>query len=274
MSWKEIFPKDSIYYETKYGILYCGDCLEIMPKFPEKIFDAIITDPPYGTTACKWDTVIPFEDMWRELKRIRKDRTPIVLFGSEPFSSYLRISNIKEYKYDWVWNKISGVNFLNIKNRPFKTHENIIIFADNANFTFNPIRTPRSPKSLLRQPKGKKRIIKRKGHIEVYDTKLESVIEILSDGLKHPVSIITFSRAEKGRYKYKHPTKKPLALLEYLVKTYTNEGDLVLDFTCGSGTTLVACEKLNRRWIGIEINKEYCEIAVNRVKEWENTLFC
>jgi len=260
MIWKNKFPQENRYFETDKGILYCGDCLEIMKKFPEKIFDAIITDPPYGTTACKWDVVIPFEDMWRELKRIRKDRTSVVLFGSEPFSSYLRLSNIKEYKYDWIWNKVNISNPLLAKKQPLRCHEIISVFYK------------KQCKYFPQKNKGKKW---HRGGKKEHTTPTIGKISLINKGsdksnLKYPKTIIIFSNADKT--KNFHPTQKPLALLEYLVKTYTNEGDLVLDFTCGSGTTLLACEKLNRRWIGIEINKEYCEISKQRIMKLQKDL--
>lgn len=252
--WKDKFSQDNRYFETDNGILYCGDCLEIMKKFPKKIFDAIITDPPYGITNCKWDSIIPFDGMWRELKRIRKDKTktPIVLFGGEPFSSYLRISNIKEYKYDWVWNKKSASNFANAKRMPLRVTENIIVFGGK---TYYPIKT-----------KGK---FRKKGGGKVFggiygDKRASEIFHGYWNDNYYPKNIIEISNADRSSKV--HPTQKPLALLEYLVKTYTLEQDLVLDFTCGSGTTLVVCEKLNRRWVGIEILKEYCEIAKERIK--------
>ncbi|MHA1410884.1 MAG: hypothetical protein ACTSQY_11350, partial [Candidatus Odinarchaeia archaeon] len=189
MSWKEIFPKDNIYYETKYGILYNCDCLEIMKKFPKESVDLILTDPPYGTTACKWDTVIPFEDMWRKLKRIRKDRTPIALFGSEPFSSYLRISNIKEYKYDWVWNKKKGGNPLLSKIQPIKITENIIVFG-KSRINYFPIMQKRDKPKRRGKNKGKVSEITNNAFIE------ERVYYF-----KYPKNIIEISNADQ-RYKY------------------------------------------------------------------------
>jgi len=255
MNWKDLFPKENRYFETDNGILYCGDCLEIMPKFSKKVFDAIITDPPYGITACKWDVVIPFEDMWKCLKKIRKNRTPIVLFGSEPFSSYLRISNIKEYKYDWVWIKSRILGHLVAKYRPLEQKEVISVFG-KGRINYYPIKVKRN----------KTRIDKRKGengscqHLN-FKNKVDRIAVYVD---KFPTTVLFF-KSEHNVGFYTHPTKKPLLLLEYLVKTYTNKGDLVLDFTCGSGTTLVACEKLNRRWIGIEIKEKYCEISKNRI---------
>jgi site-specific DNA-methyltransferase (adenine-specific) len=254
MKWKDLFPKENRYFETENGILYCGDCLETMSKFPKKIFDAIITDPPYGTTACKWDVVISFEDMWRELKRIRKDRTPIVLFGSEPFSSLLRVSNLKEFKYDWIWEKPQGVDPFMAKYRPLNNYEIISIFYKKFG-VYNP-----------QFEKGKPYVIERDGKpriMEVKQVKMKST-KTVNDGYRYPKRILKFKQ-ERGL----HPTQKPLALMEYLIKTYTNDngGALILDFTCGSGTTLVACEKLNRRWVGIELEERYCGIAKKRIEE-------
>lgn len=251
--------------------IYCGDCLEVMPNIPDKSIDMILCDLPYGTTACKWDIVIPFELLWKQYKRIIKDNGAIVLFGSEPFSSYLRLSNIKNYKYDWIWDKVAGANFMNLKNRPFKTHENILIFSKNSNFTFNPIKVPRTEKSIRRQPIGKERVIKGEGEVEFYNLKRINVH--LIGGLKHPIDIIRFSIHEKGRYNFRHPTKKPVALFEYLIKTYTNEGDLVLDNCAGSGTTGVACKNLGRNYILIEKDREYCDIAEDRIRAVPELLF-
>jgi len=252
MDWKGNFPKENVYFGTDKGILYNAEAIETMSKFPERIFDAIITDPPYGTTACKWDTVIPFEDMWRELKKIRKDRTPIVLFGNEPFSSYLRVSNIREYRYDWYWEKEQGSNFVTVKYMPFKVIENIVVFSRKKAFYYpqmrkgRPYRDKKRPRNL-QQNVGK--MVKK---------------PINNKGVRYPKNKLYFQNDTKKGYSY-HPTQKPLALLEYLVKTYTNEDDLVLDFTCGSGTTLLACERLNRRWVGIEIEERYCEISKERI---------
>jgi len=254
MNWNDLKEKlinsQWYYFHTENGVLLCGDCLKVMKEFPEKIFDAIITDPPYGTTACKWDVVIPFEDMWKELKRIRKDRTPIVLFGSEPFSSLLRVSNLKEYKYDWIWNKKIPANPFLAKYQPLRIYENIMVFYKH---NYYPIKEKRKKARKYKDKYGGGEAFNKKGTGEK-----EHILEY-----KYPVNIIEISNAK--RKGIQHPTQKPLTLMEYLVKTYTNERDLVLDFTCGSGTTLVACERINRRWIGIEINPEYCEIAKQRI---------
>ena len=270
-NWKNLFPKENIFYETENGILYNGDCLKIMSKFPENVIDAIITDPPYGTTACSWDAIIPFEDMWRELKRVRKDITPIVLFGSEPFSSYLRTSNIKEFREDIIWLKNKSGSGLNSNQKHIKIHEIISVFSKKGKYTFNPQKWLVEEKEFLTQRKTFK-------EVEVGNNIYSKMIrkQKKDDGIRNPLSIIsckvpftpsktkTYSNIVDLRF---HPTQKPVALMEYLIKTYTNEGDLVLDFTCGSGTTLVACERLNRKWVGIEISKEYCEIAKQRIEE-------
>ena len=264
MSWKDKFPKENIYFETNNGILYNIDAIEIMSKFPNAVFDAIITDPPYGTTNCKWDSIIPIEKMWEQLKRIRKDKTPVVLFGNEPFSSLLRISNLSEYKYDWYWNKISAGNFLNAKKQPLRNIETISIFYKKQ-CVYNPQITDGHPLKISSKQNRKATADKfNKREDKVYNNFNLDNIECYKSTKRYPKTLITFS-TDKQKEHY-HPTQKPLALMEYLIKTYTNESDLVLDFACGSSTTLLACEKLNRRWIGIELNKKYCEISAKRFK--------
>ncbi len=257
MNWKNNFPKENRYFETDNGILYKGDCLKIMELFEKNVFDAIITDLPYGATRFKWDFVIPFDEMWKRLKKIRKDRTPIVLFGSEPFSSLLRISNLKEYKYDWYWQKERVVNVFQVKKRAGLVIETISVFYKKQ-CLYNPQKTKYD---------GKKRTNKVKNGTlgKLIDNSCKTPKEYQDDGTRYPIQVLKFKRdILKSNL---HPTQKPIALMEYLVKTYTNENDLVLDFTCGSGTTLVACEKLNRRWIGIELEEQYCEITKRRIEE-------
>jgi len=231
--------------------LILGDCLKEMDKLIEQGIkvDAIITDPPYGTTACKWDSVIPLEPMWERLNKLIKPNGAIVLFGSEPFSSYLNYSNIKEYKYSWVWIKSLKTGFQMAKKRPLKQHELISVFYKKQP-TYN-------PQGL--KPYGK---LNKRGSTGENWAELKNK-EYIQEFTNYPTQILNFKNGGKTL----HPTQKPLSLLEYLIKTYTNEGDLVLDFTCGSGTTLVACEKLNRRWIGIEIEEKYCEIDKRRIEE-------
>ena len=232
--------------------LYKGDCLEVMDKLIAdgvKV-DAIITDPPYGTTACKWDSVIPFDAMWLRLNKLIKPNGAVVLFGSEPFSSALRMSNIKNYKYDWIWEKVKGGNFAILKYQPYKTHEIISVFS-NKTHNYYPIKTKQ------KERKGKVYSSSNSAPLKYNDGKER----IYKD--KHPKSIITVSNAnQKGK---QHPTQKPVALMEYLIKTYTNKDELVLDFTMGSGTTGIACKNLDRKFIGIELDSNYFDIAKERI---------
>ena len=235
--------------------LFKGDCLEVMKGIDSGSIDAIITDPPYGTTACKWDSVIDFTLMWEQLNRIIKPNGAIVLFGSEPFSSALRMSNIKNYKYDWVWDKKKGGNFTILKYQPYKTHELISVFSKKTN-NYYPIKTPQ------KERKGKVYSSSNSAPLKYNDGKER----IYKD--KHPKSILTVSNAnQKGK---QHPTQKPVPLMEYLIKTYTNEGETVLDFTMGSGSTGVAAKQTNRNFIGIEQDENYFNIATKSINE---TLF-
>lgn len=240
-----------------YNLLH-GDCLELMKTIESGSVDLILTDPPYGTTACKWDSVIPFEPMWEQLNRIIKPNGAIVLFGSEPFSSALRMSNIKNYKYDWVWEKSKASNFLLAKKQPLKAHENILVFGKGS-VVYYPQKTEGKPfnKGNRKHNKGIA--------TEVYNKIPNAGIEIVNeDGLRNPRSVQYFRTAEsEGKF---HPTQKPVPLLEYLIKTYTLENELVLDFTMGSGSTGVACKNLNRNFIGIEKDDKYFEIAKNRIE--------
>jgi len=230
-----------------------GDCLEEMKKIPDGSIDMVLTDPPYGTTACKWDIVIQFEPMWEQLNRIIKPKGAIVLFGSEPFSSALRMSNIKNYKYDWVWNKRLAGNVFLADTQPMKIHENIIVFNCNKD-TYNPQKTDTDTTRVYKDKYGGGESFGKKGTGDK---------EYTTKG-KYPKSIIDVSNANrKGN---QHPTQKPVALMEYLIKTYTNEGETVLDFTMGSGTTGVACANLNREFIGIELDEKYFNIASKRIK--------
>ena len=246
-----------------------GDCLELMKSIPSGSIDAIITDPPYGTTACKWDSVIDFELMWEQLNRIIKPNGAIVLFGSEPFSSALRMSNIKNYKYDFKWHKDKCSNFLQAKTLPRKTIEDICVFSNagithNAKikYTYNSQLTDR--KARKKTPKTEKSDLFKQ--IRNDKTILESGKDFKSDK-NYAESLIYFRTIHKGR---EHPTQKPIELMEYLIKTYTNEGETVLDFTMGSGSTGVAAKNLNRSFIGIEQDENYFNIAKERIN---STLF-
>ena len=242
--------------------LHKGDCLDIMPSIPDKSIDMILCDLPYGTTACKWDVVIPFDGMWSELKRVIKDNGCIALFGSEPFSSYLRMSNIKEYKYDWIWEKNKGSNFMLQKKQPKKVMENIIVF--NANYYY--------PQMEKLSEVSYKRMRRKRSDRTTPEGGLYYIKKTLDYSKKetgYPKNIIRFNIEQNNQYKKYafHPTQKPVPLLEYLIKTYTLEKETVLDFTMGSGSTGVACINTNRNFIGIEKDEKYFDIAKNRIKE-------
>ena len=236
--------------------LRLGDCLEVMKTIKDNSIDAIITDPPYGTTACKWDSVIDFDLMWEQLNRIIKPNGAIVLFGSEPFSSALRMSNIKNYKYDWIWEKSQGVNFAQCNHMPMSVYETISVFGKfgmSKNAKVQPIYNPQNLITLNKKKKAKTTTEHRvcdnnKDHIQKYGN--------------YPRQIQRFS-SERGL----HPTQKPIPLMEYLIKTYTNENETVLDFTMGSGSTGVAANNLNRNFIGIEMDKNYFNIAQERINK-------
>ncbi len=232
--------------------LHNGDCLEIMKSIPDGSIDAIITDPPFWTTACKWDSVIPFEPMWEQLKRIIKPNGAIVLFWSEPFSSALRMSNIKQYKYDWIWEKEQGSNFATVKYMPFKVTENISVFSTKKH-TYNP-----------QMETGKPYKDKARKRNQEHSTKQTTKKPIINTGTRYPRNKLYFQNDTKSGYSY-HPTQKPVALMEYLIKTYTNEWETVLDFTMGSGTTAIACLNTNRNYIGFEMDKWYFDIAQERI---------
>ena len=228
--------------------IYNIDCLEGMKYIDDKSIDMILCDLPYGTTACKWDAIIPLDVLWREYERIIKDNGAIVLTASQPFTTMLINSNIKLFKYCWVWEKEQGVNFLMAKKQPLKVHEDICVFYKKQ-CTYNPQMTMGKP------------YISGKGDSGEVTGKVKK-IQTENTGTRYPKSIIRFNR-ERGL----HPTQKPVSLFEYLIKTYTNEGDLVLDNCMGSGTTAIACINTNRNYLGFELNKEYYEIAKNRINK-------
>ena len=249
--------------------LYNGDCLEVMDKLiAEGVkVDAVITDPPYGTTACKWDSVIPFDEMWERLNKLIKPNGAIVLFGSEPFSSALRMSNIKDYKYDWVWEKSMPSGMATSKFMPMKYHENILIFVNNGKPTFNKQMEERSEVGKARLKNSGKILNgnKSKGNHTSKDSLAGTYSEYDKQKV-NPKSIIRVKSVPNCNGTKLHPTQKPVALIEYLIKTYTNENELVLDFTMGSGTTGVAAKNLNRKFIGIELDTDYFNIAKERIK--------
>ena len=241
--------------------LHHGDCLQIMEKIPTHSIDFCLTDPPYGTTACKWDSVISFIPMWEQLNRVMKPNGAIALFGSEPFSSALRMSNIKQFKYDWVWYKNHPSGFALAKKQPMRNHEMISLFYKKQ-VGFNSIKEPRDFKAETRvryaykSSKGRNTNNLQNG-ISNVRPKIKDI------DLRNATTVKYFKSL--ARCKLKHPTQKPVELLEYLIKTYTRKGETVLDFTMGSGSTGVAARNLNRKFIGIEKEKKYFNIARKRI---------
>jgi len=240
-----------------------GDCLELMNDIPDGSVDMILCDLPYGTTACKWDSIIPFEPLWEQYERIIKDNGAIVLTGQEPFSSHLRMSNIKDYRYDWKWDKVVGSNFVNARRMPLKVYEDVMVFYKRQP-TYN-------PQMVLRE-KRNFRVSGKNGNISNRVNGVKQLSGVTSDKMKYPTNKIKINRLEKelNSKHVIHPTQKPVSLLEYLIKTYTNEGETVLDNCMGSGSTGVACKNLNRNFIGIELDDKYFEIAKRRISEARN----
>ena len=236
--------------------LMFGDCLERMKEIPDKSIDMILCDLPYGTTQCKWDSVIPFDKLWEQYNRIIKDNGAIVLFGSEPFTSMLICSNLKKFKYRWVWNKKFASNFSICKYQPLKIHEDICVFSIKTH-KYIPQITKRNNPIVMGKNRSKHGSANLTYAKREYDKKVYTT--------KQPQSILEYSvrNGKRGL----HPTQKPVDLLEYLIKTYTNEGETVLDNTMGSGSTGVACVNTNRKFIGIEMDENYFNIACNRIDE-------
>jgi site-specific DNA-methyltransferase (adenine-specific) len=224
-----------------------GDCLELMKSIPDKSIDAIICDLPYGTTSNKWDSIINLDDLWKQYKRICKGA--IILTAQTPFDKVLGCSNLKMLKYEWIWVKENGTGFLNAKKAPLKNHENVLVFYEK-----QPIYNPQ-------MRTGFKPYTQKAGRASSnYRPQIGSIVT-KSNGDRYPLSVIEFKR-DKDKI---HPTQKPVALMEYFVKTYTNQGDMVLDNCMGSGTTGVACKNLGRKFIGIEQDANYFEIASKRI---------
>lgn len=243
---------------------YLGDCLEIMKEIDDKSIDMVLCDLPYGKTACKWDIIIPFELLWKQYKRIIKNDGAILLFGTEPFSSYLRLSNIKWYKYDWVWHKSKCGSAFTSKYRPQQEHEVISVFG-KGRVNYYPILKEGEMYYRKKQSnrEGKKTNNHRLGIV--------SESETLNTGFRYPETVIYFQQKWR-RQDQIHPTQKPVPLFEYLIKTYTCEGDLVLDNCAGSGTTGIACLNTNRNYILIEKEQKYYDICVNRINRHKEIL--
>lgn len=234
--------------------LEIGDCLEFMPLIEDKSVDMILCDLPYGTTRCSWDVIIPFDILWLNYERLIKDNGAIVLFGAEPFSSYLRLSNIKLFKYDWIWDKIKGTGFLNAKKQPMRNHEVISVFYKQQ-CTYNPQKT--------------------KGHVKKKSTRRKHLQTDVYGNMNKDYTYESTDRYPRSIIEHKtdtqnssiHPTQKPVGLLEYLIRTYTNEGDLILDNCMGSGSTAIAAYHTNRNFIGIEKDNNIFNSAIKRFKE-------
>lgn len=229
-----------------------------MKEIPDGSVDLILADPPYGTTACKWDSVIPLEPMWEQLKRVIKPSGAIVMTASQPFTTVLISSNMDMFKYEIIYEKTNPKGFYNSKSRPLTSHENIVVFSKGKT-TFNPQKW-KIPEAM--RTKRKSQTLKNAG--ECYGNGV--IQRKLDDGTRNPTSVVSFSN-RVGKNENHHPTQKPVALMEYLIKTYTNEGETVLDFAAGSFTTGVACVNTNRNFIGIERDDYYFDIGVNRIKE-------
>ena len=238
--------------------LYKGDCLELMKAIPSGSVDAIICDLPYGTTQCKWDSVLPFDKLWEQYERIIKPNGAIVLFGSQPFTTKLISSNFSIFRYELIYGKTKSSNFMLAKKQPLKTHENILVFYKKLG-TYNPQMTKAV---VLDKRKKEKQYSPKEGSVNEGQKTFRKV----ENGLRYPTSSLLFNNSDKT--KNEHPTQKPLSLMEYLVKTYTNEGDTVLDNCMGSGTCGLAAIKNNRKFIGIEKEKQYYDVAVRRASEY------
>ena len=228
--------------------LFNGNCLEIMRDIPDKSIDMILCDLPYGKTRNKWDSIISLDKLWEQYNRIIKDNGAIALFAQTPFDKVLGVSNLKMLKYEWIWEKEQGTGFLNAKKMPLKNHENILIFYKKP-----PIYNPQ-------MKKGKPYTLERNTFSVNYGKQVD-MVRTENTGERYPLTILKFKRDKEKL----HPTQKPVALLEYLIKTYTNEGELVLDNCMGSGSTAIACLNTNRKFIGIELDENYYNIAFNRI---------
>lgn len=244
--------------------IYLGDCLEIMPYMPDNSIDMILCDLPYGTTACKWDSVIPFEPLWEQYERIIKDNGIIALFGSEPFSTTLRMSNFELYRYDWYWKKTKAGLYQHAKNRPMKAIETISIFSKAKWGHKSQVknRMPYNPQGITSV--GNKIVTENYNAGGVVGKRPNQVGKEYEAFTGFPNDVLKFANV-CGK-KTLHPTQKPVELLEYLIKTYTNEGETVLDNCMGSGSTIVACINTNRQYIGIEKEPKYFEISKKRIE--------
>ena len=238
-----------------------GDCLEVMPQIPSGSIDMILCDLPYGTTACKWDSIIPLEPLWEQYERVIKPEGAIVLTASGQFAHQLIQSNVKLYKYKWIWIKSKKGNFVNAKNRPMTSFEEVLVFSKGNTANGSKVKMKYNPQGLIPTYKVNKdngtkfgtTVGKRPSHKK----------ETIQEWTNYPCDVLTIDSVGKPL----HPTQKPVALFEYLIKTYTNEGEIVLDNCIGSGTTAIACINTNRKYIGFELDKKYYEIANERIRK-------
>jgi site-specific DNA-methyltransferase (adenine-specific) len=240
--------------QIKNGVFYLGDCFEVMKEAPDNCVDMILCDLPYGTTACKWDTILPLKELWEQYWRIAKPNAAIVLTAAQPFTSALVVSSLENFKYDWCWRKPKGTGHLNAKKMPMRDKEDILIF-----YKSQPIYNPQLGEGEPYGNKAGKNIeTGLSDNYGKFGTHREG-----SDGKRYPKQVLFFPVVERGTI---HPTQKPVALFEYLIRTYTNEGDLVLDNCAGSGTTAIACENTNRKWVCIEKDETYANAAIERIR--------
>jgi site-specific DNA-methyltransferase (adenine-specific) len=247
---KEDYKTDNLWFMK-------GDCLERMKEIPDGSVDMILTDPPYGTTACKWDTVLDLDRMWAELERVVSPKGAIVMTASQPFTSALIMSNPKMFKYEWIWEKSKASNFLQAKRQPLKAHENVLVFCKSSTMYYPVMEKGEAYKGEGRSKKG--------SNWEGVNDVPNPTYRNDNKGTRYPRSVKYFKTAESEKTGALHPTQKPVALMEYMIRTYTNEGETVLDFTAGSFTTGVACVNLDRKFIGIETDDHYYDIGTERV---------
>jgi site-specific DNA-methyltransferase (adenine-specific) len=252
---------ENIYYQNENVKLYHGDCLEVMSKLNDK-FDACITDLPYGTTACKWDIVIPFEPMWNSLNNLIEDNGAIVLFASQPFTTDLILSNREKFKYQLIWKKNVPTGMSLAKYRPMKYHEEILVFNTTTKSIYNPIKKERV--GVGKSCYNYNHYCGENNHLK----QMKKMPKKYDPDFVNPSTVLEFNVVPNRNGKL-HPTQKPVDLLEYLIKTYTNENNVILDFAAGSGTTGIACMNTNRKCVLIEKDEKYCEIIAKRLKEYE-----
>lgn len=241
--------------------LYLGDCIEVMKGLPDNSIDVVMCDPPYGTTQCKWDTIVPLDEMWNQIWRVSKSVAPIVLFSQQPFTTTLNQSSLENFKYDWIWNKTKASNFQQAKNMPLRRHEIISIFSKgvvghrsqtNKRITYNPQGTKDCDLFVKRKPLDDPHNLQRKNGI---------IKGFKQEQKNYPDTLLLFNSVHNPP----HPTQKPVPLMEYLIKTYSDKGDTILDFTMGSGTTGVAAMNLGRKFIGIEKDLNYYRLSQKRI---------